>query len=301
MMKNSKIYQILLVLIVFSLIFFFKCKKDNVPPAEINDQFEKIDATWNSISELKNKAQLTSWKIADNINNSSTKNDVINKMTDLGTMRMMNFNKTLNTYELVLLSDVQNLISTENINKYKQFLNDQIQIGDDSYEVTWSASGNSFKTIAIKTKEGLIFDSMLSSIIVLADNKLPNNNITTKSASQITDGNSFSDEVYWIFTDVVRGSVSATVGTICDSNGNAINCTSSCSAIMVIGQAQSNCNNPVSSGSCCSMSYAFALATPFVNITYNTETLKFEVTGIGSSATWSGTLVDCCHSGGAGG
>ena len=280
-----------------------------LPSAE--KQLDNLKNNWTTSALLSSECEVINISSSMLINNQSTRDLVYLKMTDINNLWMMNGDPS-SDLELIKLSDNTEMIPNNKYQEYIEFIENQLIIGNNYYEITWEAKdGTIFKTTAITTKDGYVFDCMSSSVFLLEPSLFVNKNeslwhsffafVPNNYAAYAAPASSFYDEVYWIFTNIVRGFASASVSADC-SPSNDLVCTETCNASMQIGTAEKRCTSS-ETDDCCYLDYDFALATPLVNVTWNNETFSFECSGIGSRIIWSGSLAECedCHQGGSGG
>jgi uncharacterized protein YqgV (UPF0045/DUF77 family) len=234
-------------------------------------------------------AQMTGWIYIGQITSESERESIVAALSNPNETWVAQGNPLMPAeVTAVRLSEALEDAPPNTLAEWQNVVNDSVNVGYHVVHVNWllQAEQIEFQTITVATADEIKFDPIFATITM----------IETLSVKQ---SNRMERTIKWIWGST-RGKIICEVNAVCDDKGNLITCLHTCDAWMTLGEAKVECMPPEEVDDCCKLYYGYGWRTPTGSITiqWNAQKMKFEITitGIGSSGSGAGSLLDCCGS-----
>ncbi|WP_136666946.1 hypothetical protein [Flavobacterium sp. H122] len=189
----------------------------------------------------------------------------------------------------VVVAKMKNLYSGETLrstqNNIKEIASKEMQLEDNLLEITWINKGQKFKTICCYRNSGIVWDNVLSGLIMLdAEGKTEtSDNIQAKVYSKWYK--------QWWTASWLWGSDRGEIGyqiTIYYSGTTVSNTDVSDWGYMSLGSARSESKVTKETGSYGQCRYALGLCTPTGSLSFNSTNFSVSFSGLGSNIVSNG-------------
>ncbi|NVO10754.1 MAG: hypothetical protein HXX16_12375 [Bacteroidales bacterium] len=283
---------LLTCLIVVIALFMAGCQKSNVEPSVNQKIFaglpsavqQQLDLSVGNLnSYLDGKLQVVS---INNLGKSlATKSAVSEQSSFIATGNILD-------PATVKIGEMQEIYSGEMLKSTQTAINDviskEVKADDYSMEITWKYNNSTFKTKCYYRESGIVWDNIISGLIIVSK---PQETSSSKTSDNSKSSYSkWYQEVWtanWLW-GTKRGEMGYKI-TIYVTGTTVTSTDNSDWGYITLGNAQSESEVTVNSGTYGKIRYALGLCTPTgsVNFSYSTFTVSFS--GLGSNIIANGT------------
>jgi len=245
------------------------------------DDLNMAMTNWNTFYGAN--VTMNGWSVTGAIFTTVEKDNAIGVLTDQSIVYVATGNPAIpNSITATSLMTANNTMLTE----WNTMIDTLVEIGQILVSIEWqfNNTGTIFNSTAICTSDGIVFDSMLSTMVFFGTGVGGN-------LAKVAGG---GFDILWIWGGK-RGEIWWSV--TCHGAPPPV-CTEDCGGWVTLGEADCKCQPVPVAGNNCKIEYGWAWRTPTgsITITWNPATGKFEtsVTGLGSSGSGNGSALDPC-------
>ncbi|MGB1204625.1 MAG: T9SS type A sorting domain-containing protein [Chitinophagales bacterium] len=276
-MKHRKKHKVTVFVILFLLIINTLSLK-----ATYSDDLNTVQTNWNTL--FPTNVVMDSWAEIGTIANDGDRTNAINALTNINTVYVTDGNPTMpSTITAASLS----LAADSLLLEWNEMVDTLVAVGQTVVAIEWSFvdTGASFTSIAVCVADSIVFDPMISTAVLTAENMA-----NLGQAQRASGGRT----IYWLWGST-RGKIWWEV--TCLASPPPL-CSHECGGWMTLGEADCKCQEVAGGPNACKIEYGWGWRTPTgsLKIQWNPATLSFDVTitGLGSSGKGNGAIVDLC-------
>jgi len=236
---------------------------------------------WNTL--YGTNVTMNSWSEVGTISNTNERDSIVGVLTDTSTVYVVTGNPMVpDSVTAVSINLAHDTLLTQ----WNTMVDTLVEIGQTIISIQWqfNATGTTFNSTTVCTSDSIVFDPMLSTIVIIDNNG-------GNDLSKVTSG---GFDIQWIWGGQ-RGRIWWSVTCV---GAPPPVCSSDCGGWMILGEADCKCMEVPVAGNNCKIQYGWAWRTPTgsIKITWNAAKGKFDVsvTGLGSSGKGNGSEVDAC-------